>query len=257
MGFFSDSSRSSNSTYKTSSNSFYWNAAFLDPDSADTLLQEDPEIIIPVHGGISWVMACTSTAYLANYAFSNGTLDNYEITQANDSVANLLMAPLAYTTIGRWAMQQAAINAGHAKTAQGIADLLAVSYSQIAMSVVAGVVEAQPAKHFQLRESHLVARIPKAPLFTLICSNLLFALIGVILAAVAFGSMGGSLGRELTDIQARLSNAGIVAAIFEPQKGGVKEIEELFDERNGDGRRRVGMVDSPAGWRFGLWGAGT
>ncbi len=260
MGFFTDSSRSSNTTapdqFSISSNPFYWNAANLDSDSTN-LLRADPEIVTPVHGGIAWVMACTSTAYLATYSFANGTLDYYEITKANNSVADLLMAALAYTTIGRWAMRQAAINAGLAKTAQGVADLLAVSYSQIAMSVVAGVMEAQPANQLQLRQSQLVARIPKAPLFTLLSSNLVFALTGVILAAVALGSMGGSSGKELTDIQARLSNVGMVAAAFEPEKGGVKKVEELFDERNGDGRRRIGMVDGPAGWRFELWGVGA
>ena len=80
---------------------------------------------------------------------------------------------------------------------------------------------------------------------------------GIVLAGVAIGCLRGSAGNELCDVQARLSDAGVVGAAFETEKEGVRRVEELFDERSGGAKRRVGMVDGTAGWRFGLWGVGT
>jgi hypothetical protein len=102
-------------------------------------------------------------------------------------------------------------------------------------------VGAQPALEAQERTSLLVARILLAPLFTLVISNLLFVILGIILTVIAITSSGG----DSQDIQARLSITGLVADRFEGQRAKlrVERLDELFEESDGQSSKRV-VIDS-------------
>lgn len=101
-----------------------------------------------------------------------------------------------------------------------------------------------PALAAQERSSLLVARVPAAPLFTLVAANLLFVTLGVILTLIALSTSSG----EVRDVQARLSIVGLVADRFEGMKArrGVESIDELFEERDGQRSTQV-AIDRVAG----------
>jgi hypothetical protein len=104
--------------------------------------------------------------------------------------------------------------------------------------------------------STLVARIPKAPLVILVILNLLYAVVGVILAVMA-ARTGPS---ETKNVQGRLSVAGLTAKCFESRdrfEGPAKEIQDLFAEKEvgaGDHRySKVSIVASDCGgWKYDL-----
>jgi hypothetical protein len=103
----------------------------------------------------------------------------------------------------------------------------------------------------QVREQILVARVPKAPLFALIATNLLLVLLGIILAIVALIASRGNTG----EVQARLSIPALVAALFEENRAKpVEEVEDMFEERHGEHGPRIGVAKVvEGGWVFQSW----
>jgi len=97
----------------------------------------------------------------------------------------------------------------------------------------------------QERSTTLVARIPKAPLYTFVLANMLFVALGIALAVLAIARNGG----EVREIQARLSIEGLVADIFEGRraKERVESIDDLFDEMYGQESTRVVIHNSAQG----------
>jgi hypothetical protein len=102
----------------------------------------------------------------------------------------------------------------------------------------------------------LVARVPKAPLITLVFLNLLYAVVGVVLAVMA-ARTGPS---ETKNVQGRISVAGLAANCFESQarvEGPAMELEDLFEEKDIGARDPkcsiVSIVASGrGGWKLGL-----
>jgi hypothetical protein len=89
----------------------------------------------------------------------------------------------------------------------------------------------------QERESFLVARVPIAPLLTLVAASLFFVVIGYILTFVALATFGG----EVREIQARLSVKGLVADRLEGARGSGEgeNMEEHFEESERRGSMRI------------------
>ena len=95
----------------------------------------------------------------------------------------------------------------------------------------------------------------KAPFFTLIALNCLYALIGIVLAVLALASKP----RVVKPLQARLGVTGLVAALFEGQRAeeDVRNISQLFEENTGWGsvQKIAIMPTEQGGWRFEkVWG---
>jgi hypothetical protein len=113
-------------------------------------------------------------------------------------------------------------------------------------------VHLSPALAVQERTSFLVARVPAAPLFTLVIANLLFVLLGIILTAIAIRTSGG----EVREVQARLSIAGLVADRFEEQRGreGVEKMNDYFEEKVGNDSMRVAIDrGNGGGYTYKVW----
>lgn len=91
------------------------------------------------------------------------------------------------------------------------------------------------------RESFLVAKVPVAALFTLLLTNLLFVLTGLLLLIITLSVRSAD---GVDDVQARLSITGLVADRFEDKSYGqaVDGIEELYDEHEAGGNTRVAVV---------------
>ena len=96
------------------------------------------------------------------------------------------------------------------------------------MSLGVNAVVSAPALRESTSSERQITRMPKAPFFTLLALNFLYAVVGLVLAAVAFASKPV----VVKPIQARLSGPGLVAALFEGGRAerDVNSIKELFEE---------------------------
>lgn len=100
--------------------------------------------------------------------------------------------------------------------------------------------EARPVLKAQTRASRIVTKVPKAAVWALITSNLLFALLAIVFAGLAVVAASP----QVQQLELRLNITGLAAQIFEGRfaKNEVKKIEHLFEERNGDSNRMVKRV---------------
>jgi hypothetical protein len=201
----------------------------------------DPETVIPLHGGIAFVLNCSTALYDIQYDSINRHVSRFVTVPSNDSVANIWQGVREFPTtdIALPNLLQAAILATFSGTAQEIAGKIALAYSRVVLAVGSEVLVPQPALAAQEREDILVARVPKAPLFAMVSASLHFVVMGIILTCIALLSSGGE-GRE---IQARLSILGLVADRFESARGrnGVGMMEQYFEEREGPRTIHVGL----------------
>jgi hypothetical protein len=101
----------------------------------------------------------------------------------------------------------------------------------------------------QIRTSLLVAKVPKAPLYVLVLLCLIYAVFGIAFTIMALSVTHGGV----KDVQAKLSIVGLVAEGFERVRLGrpVGRVEELFEEWDGRGSRRVVVHRTQVGgWKF-------
>jgi hypothetical protein len=240
-------------------NPYYWGYAAIDgtgiqsiSGSAGLVGSLPPDILGLTHGGIAFVLACTITHYEIEYDSVNRTVTRFVSTISNDTVGNVWQVPPTITGYHAAPKLLEATDTGiFSSTAQELADTIALAYSQAALALGAQSVIRTPLA-VQERKSFLVSRVPAAPLFTLVAANLLFGILGVILALIAIASSGG----DVREVQARLSIVGLVADRFEGQRGrdGVKEMDDYFEEKEGHDSMRVGIDrDDGAGFAYKVW----
>lgn len=255
MAYFTDSTGSNNNTDQTLiDNPYYYSAMVLANmrNPRPLTLQNDPEVLSGGHGGATIVaLRCMSTVYDVEYSSVNGTIKNWRSSNSNRSTTLIVQGTQRHTNVGNPNLIQAASIAGLSNSAQEIADQFALAYSQTALAVASGAFEPRVALASQVREQILVARVPKAPLFALIATNLLLVLLGILLAIVALIANRGNTG----EVQARLSIPALVAALFEVNRAKpVEEIEDMFEERHGEHGPRIGVAKVvEGGWVFQSW----
>ena len=258
--YFTDSDMTSGNTGYGVPNPYYWGYAAIDgtgiqstSGSAGLIGSLPADILGLTHGGIAFVLACTITQYEIEYDSVNGTVTRFVSTLSNDSVANVWQVPPTINGYHAAPKILEATSTGiFSSTAQELADTIALAYSQAALALGAQAVIRTPSLAVQERKSFLVSRVPAAPLFTLVAANLLFGLLGVILALIAITSSGG----DVREVQARLSIVGLVADRFEGQRGrdGVKEMDDYFEEKEGHDSMRVGIDrNDGAGFAYKVW----
>ena len=178
-------------------------------------LANDPDTVASNQNfNSAFMLNCTATIYELDYTSVNGTVVNGTFTKANQSISDNLGWTFLYAPwLSRNSLESAFISgAQETNSTQEFADYFAREFSRSSISMLAGITDNKLNDVEQLRESRLVTRLPKAPFFTLIILNLLFATVGIILAIIAFASQP----KRVRDIQARLSTAGLVAALLEP-----------------------------------------
>ncbi|OAG40080.1 hypothetical protein AYO21_05761 [Fonsecaea monophora] len=167
----------------------------------------------------AFIFECTSTVYELEYAsIDGGTVVDGNYTAANETLSN----NVGWTLLQSRALVQNSLEsaffsgAQQVNTSQAFADYFSQQFSRSALSMIAGITAERLNGAEQTRQTRLVARLPKAPFFSLIVANLLYALLGICLAGVALASQP----RKTRNMQARLSVAGLVAALLEPDRGG-------------------------------------
>ncbi|THV71581.1 hypothetical protein D6D28_04326 [Aureobasidium pullulans] len=274
MNYFLDGALTQNDTFYGVSNPYHmgW-AALTNPQGGGTLVTGngdgggtplDPEIVVPRAGGIAFVLACNTTIYDIEYDSVNGTITRFVTQKSNNSVANIAQLTSefmmrmgtgdasGYPTPGYFYLAQAASLATFSSSAQQLADKMALAYSRAAMSIFTAAVVPVPALAAQSRTQTLVARVSVAPLFTLVLANLMFVILGILLTCVTVWASND----DVNDVQARLSLTGLVADRFEGSQGqqAVKDMEDLFEEYEGQSSARIGIVPSPeGGYAYGVW----
>lgn len=229
-------------------NPYYWGlAAAVNLEGGGTLLQaNDPEIVRRSGGGTAFVLNCSTTLIDLYYESVNGTITRFWPSPSNMSVANIAQVTAQLTDFMNPYLQTAASFATLSSSAQELADKIALAYSKAALSNFAAAILPAPAEVAQSRIISLVTRIPAAPLYTLIITNLLFVGAGILLLIISLSASGG----ETRDVQARLSIVGLVADRFEDdlEPKTAKSMEGMFEEDIGEKDLRVSFRRSHHGY---------
>ncbi len=209
--------------------------------SANAEQQGDGNVVTPEHGGTSWLLNCSTTAYQIAYDFINGTLSNATADVSNGSVGTILNAG-NYYGFGKVGLETAAYAASQYNDTAQMADSWARAYSRTAMALGSGIMAARSDLEEQVRSTKLVSRVPKAPLYTLVALNTIYAVLGAILAWLALGSNPS----ETNELREKLSTAGLVAAYFEGLRAErpVEKKRQMFAEYEGVGSGRIGVEES-------------
>lgn len=226
--------------------------------SSSDSLQNDPEAVFSSQlFNTAFIFNCTATVYELEYTSINGKVVAANHTIANETLSNNVgWALLNARSLTRNSLETSFISgAQETNSTKEFGDFFAQDFSRSTISMLAGITADQSNTAEQLRESRLVTRLPKAPFFTLIVLNLLFAVLGILLAVIALMSHP----QKTRNMQARLSVAGLVAALLEPatkprpkRAGGLETVfAEYHSDRKGnmdggDVVPRVMLVDSGA-----------
>lgn len=206
--------------------------------ASDSLAAEPEAVQSDLLFNSAFIFNCTATVYELDYTSINGTVSAGNYTKANATLTNNVgWTLLNARALTRNNLESAFISgAQETNTTAEFANFFAQEFSRSTISTLAGITADQTNAAEQVRETRLVTRLPKAPFFTLIVLNLLFALLGIILAIVALMSQP----RKTRNMQARLSVAGLVAAMLEantaPRSSGTRGIESMFAEYHNDSR---------------------
>ncbi|MCJ1427032.1 hypothetical protein MMC29_004935 [Sticta canariensis] len=255
----SDSSQTNRTHGSWDMNPFYigtWAHARTDtslrsPSQAPSQLADDPEIITPSSKGMAWVLKCQASVYEVEYTYVNGTITDPQLTLFNASTGGLVAATMNEDF--SLPNLEAAINvASLGSSAQNLADRWADSFSQTALGLSSGMMVPTTNLLEQHRTPILVAKVPKAPLFTLIALNLIYAAIGLGLALYAL--VASDFKRGTGAVRQKLTVSGLVAECFESAERAPKgrnEMENAFAEKERKGfscRVQIEEADY-GGWR--------
>ncbi|CZS99954.1 uncharacterized protein RCO7_01693 [Rhynchosporium graminicola] len=260
MAYFTNSRASINYTGTTSlANPYYFASLALVNQNIgrSPLLINDPEIANSGHGASVIAVFCNTTVYDILYTSLNNTISLFDIKPANSTLTNIIAGTQQYTRVGDPNLiQGSSIAALIGSSAQDVADGFALTYSQVALGVASAAFEERESVRAQRRETILVAKVGVVSLAALLGANMALVVLGCVLLGFAVKAGKG----ETREVQARMSVGGVVASLFEGERGErpVVEVDDLFEERKGgravsDGAGlRVGVVKTESGgWRFG------
>ncbi|KAA8641773.1 uncharacterized protein ATNIH1004_010712 [Aspergillus tanneri] len=161
-------------------------------------------------------------------------------TVSNTSVSNVWQTSVSYNNdFCVHNFRQATQTAIFSATGQDFANKVAMAFSKMTLAMGARGVDQQPALAAQEQETVLAARIPRAPLLTLVVFSLLYVLYGLILTALAVWAAR----RKIPHLQAGLSIAGLVTDQFKEPSSRCKPncVKDMFEEHLGKADKRVGI----------------
>ncbi|THC89016.1 hypothetical protein EYZ11_011536 [Aspergillus tanneri] len=173
-------------------------------------------------------------------AFFEGKLDAKTTDVSNTSVSNVWQTSVSYNNdFCVHNFRQATQTAIFSATGQDFANKVAMAFSKMTLAMGARGVDQQPALAAQEQETVLAARIPRAPLLTLVVFSLLYVLYGLILTALAVWAAR----RKIPHLQAGLSIAGLVTDQFKEPSSRCKPncVKDMFEEHLGKADKRVGI----------------
>ena len=206
----------------------------------------DPEIVA-MDDWVFVVLFCEVSFSDIEYDRVQGEIKRFVTTPTNASVPNAFLNGMT-SLFGQSYLQNAIEEAMIMATdSQDLADQFALSLRGTVLSLAAASVMAIPALIAQNRTSILVAKVPQAPLYLLILTNLSFVLMGIGLSIIA-----AMTSTEAHEVQGRLSIEGLVANMFEGEraKRPTEDVQRLFGEywEGNDGQvTRVGIERTAIG----------
>jgi len=230
-----------------SQNPFYAAFASITTVSANpvTDIANDPNVVSS-SGMLGVILLCTVTLHDVEYDLVEGNITRFQPRTSNSSVANVFQPGMSEADFGQPNLQNAMKMAAVLATdAQDLANQYAISYTKVALSIGAGSFVRSSAVAAQKRSTILVAKVPKAPLFLLVVINLIFIVMGVVLAIMA-----AKTSQEAHEVQSRFSITGIVATMFEGEKASrpAEAVERLYGEYwEGNHTSRVGIHRTSTG----------
>ncbi|CZR64753.1 uncharacterized protein PAC_14652 [Phialocephala subalpina] len=247
---------SDNITYFISTNPSYFAAGA--NVAVDPALMSDPNIVIlNVSATGAFLLECSSQVLQMTYTFSSDSgVTDIEVSPASNDIILAITNPfLIPASTGMDSLIVQTRQAGLQSTMSGLTSTFARAYSHTVLSMGVGAVAATPALQESTQAIRQVTRMAKAPFFTLIALNCLYAVLGIVLAVVALASKP----KVVKPLQARLSVTGLMAALFEGKRAeeDVHNMNQLFEENNGWGAvQKIAIVPSETGgWRFEkVWG---
>ncbi|GFF41089.1 hypothetical protein IFM58399_06146 [Aspergillus lentulus] len=255
--FFEDETMSKNlrgkvvSNYGTGNPYYFALASMVNLSGGKT--PNSTEFVQSLHGVPTYVLGCNTTIYDIEYDRLNNTVTRFQPTVSNTSVSNIWQTSISQTQDWFPFFQQAVGTAIFSDTAQEFAEKVALALSKATIALGADALGAQPALAAQERETLLVARIPAAPLVTMVVVCLLYVVCGLLLTGLA----AWSARNGVPDVQARLSIAGLVADRFEEPglRSDTDSVEKMFAEYSGKESKRIAIesVDRVGVYRYTTW----
>lgn len=220
------------------------------PEYCGDDLQKDPDITVPLHGGMALILLCNVTSYNVNYSYYNSTIDNITKTVANGTLSWLFNSLLGPTAGSQLSLEQIVDTAfSKANTAAEIANTWATAYSKMAVSILASIHDGHPNLAENVSQASIVTKISRPAFLALVILNAIFALLGLWLGVWAFLIDSSSVSA----IAGGLSVEGMVPSVFEskaPMSEG-KDAAKWFSENTGGERSSVGVAEVTGGqWAF-------
>ncbi|KAK0115790.1 hypothetical protein ONS95_012842 [Cadophora gregata] len=174
------------------------------------ILENDPDITLPVHGGLAFVLGCEVLTVNVAYTFFNNSVVTIDAaTPANGTLAWYFNSVMG--AAGSLSHVAQGIDIAIAEpTAAKLARAWSRSYSQEALSILASVHSARPNIAERFVVSSLVTRVARGPLLALVALNMLFALLGAVLAVWAVVKDSP----RVTAVMSGLGVEGLVSAAF-------------------------------------------
>ncbi|CZR63653.1 uncharacterized protein PAC_13550 [Phialocephala subalpina] len=230
----------------TTYNPFYLGVAAL-AQSANQAgnLSSDPEIVEAMHGGNAFVLRCEVNTYDVIYSYVNGTISPASVNAVmnNGTVGWNFLGPM---TFQQERLGQMVDLAGVQNTSAELGLSYGNSFSSLGVALLAGSYTGRTVLEQQVRNEILVAKVLKSAIWLLVLFNLLFAILGGLIAVWAFLVALTGTG----DAHALFSVEEVVGMCFEREKfGGRGEVEDRFEERKiGEMSGRVGLMRREEGW---------
>lgn len=185
--------------------------------------------IVEYAGMATFLLKCSARVMNITYSFSDGAASDVAAVPAGEETIRAVTNPFLISQVHAWDVILSGLRkAGLQYSMEDLAASFAETYSHAMMSLGVNAVVSAPALRESTSSERQITRMPKAPFFTLLALNFLYAVVGLVLAAVAFASKPV----VVKPIQARLSGPGLVAALFEGGRAerDVNSIKELFEE---------------------------
>jgi hypothetical protein len=134
----------------------------------------------------------------------------------------------------RWFIFAEAKASIFATTSKEYVDIYSHGISQALLFPFAGQVERRPALLVQSRSSKIVSKVPKAAVWLLVVSNILFLLLAI--GLTIFALVVSSKDQNVHQVHTRLGVSGLASQLFEEGYGQRKVIDsdELFEEHTQD-----------------------
>ncbi|OCL02407.1 hypothetical protein AOQ84DRAFT_392979 [Glonium stellatum] len=200
-----------------------------------------PYIWNPPQLGSSIFVSCATIVWDVAYDVVAGEVVNLNLNISNSSATGIVsMSQLPPWGVFSGSWGNAVLRMSQISTSvEDMSNFFALEASRLYVSSFAGQSSPRLAVRAQARDLILVTKVSKAALWTLVTSNLFYALIGIILTVFALLTTSNNVRQ----VQTRLSIPGLVSKLFEKpySERSVRDNRTLFRESSGLSTSRISV----------------